>query len=168
MDAKYSTVTQERLHKLYHYDAETGHLISKLFHHPVGQLKDGYKMVFLMADGKEKRFPAHRLIWMYVYGRWPLMIDHINGIKTDNRLCNLREVTAKQNAENKVIFKTKSGLPRSGYKGVHWCKQSNKWKASIGHLKKTIYLGMFDDPKEAFLAYQQAAKNLHTHNEQVK
>ena len=59
-----------------------------------------------------------------------------------------------------------TSMPKSGFKGVHWVKQSNKWKASIGYNKKNYHLGLFSDPEKAFLVYQDAAKKLHSHNEQ--
>ena len=162
-------VTQERLKLLYEYDPITGLFISKLYNKPVGFLHQNYLVVKLWHKEKERKFKLHQLAWLYVHGHWPEpMIDHINGIKTDNRIANLRIVTCSQNAQNKAIYKTKSGLPRSGFKGVHWIKESNKWRAAIGHNCKTINLGLFSDPEIAFLAYQQAAKELHSHNEQNK
>jgi hypothetical protein len=162
-------VTQERLKSLYEYDPATGVFTSKLYNKPVGFDHRNYKVVELWHQGKERKFKLHQLAWLYVYGRWPQpMADHINGIKTDNRIENLREVTAFQNAQNKPIYKTNSGLPRSGFKGVHWVVASKKWRAAIGHNNKTISLGMFDDPEKAFLAYKEAAKKLHSHNEQIK
>jgi hypothetical protein len=162
-------VTQERLKSLYEYDPATGVFTSKLYNKPVGFDHRGYLVVELWHQGRQRKFKLHQLAWLYVYGCWPNpMTDHINGIKTDNRIDNLREVTKAQNAQNKKMYVTKSGLPRSGFKGVHWIKASNKWRAAIGHNYKTISLGMFDDPEKAFLVYKDAAKKLHSHNEQIK
>jgi hypothetical protein len=160
-------VTQERLKFLYDYDPSTGLFVSKLYNKPVGFLHQNYLCVKLWHKGKERKFKLHQLAWLYVHGVWPSpMIDHINRIKTDNRINNLRLVTFAQNAQNKAIYNTKSSLPKSGFKGVHWVKQSNKWKASIGYNKKNYHLGLFSDPEKAFLVYQDAAKKLHSHNEQ--
>jgi hypothetical protein len=165
MADKHSNLTQERLQQLYTYDRDTGLLMSRKHNMSVGYDHNGYLAVKL----KKKHVKIHRIIWMLVYGRWPTpMIDHINQDRKDNRLCNLREVTAKQNLENKGTSITKSGLPRSGYKGVNWNRFSKKWVASIGHQKKVIYLGSFDDPKEGYFAYIEAAKKYHTHNETAK
>ena len=162
-------ITQARLKSLYDYDPSTGVFTSKLYNKPVGFAHRGYLVVELWHKGKQRKFRLHQLAWLYVYGRWPEpMTDHINGIKTDNRIDNLREVTMAQNAQNRQPYKTNSGLPRSGFKGVHWIKASSKWRAAIGHNKKTISLGMFDDPEKAFLAYKEAAEKLHSHNEQIK
>jgi hypothetical protein len=165
MADKHFTITQERLNKLYEYNPDTGLLMSRIYNRPVGYDHNGY----LAVELEKKHIRIHRIIWMIVHGRWPEpMIDHINGNRKDNRLCNLREVTAKQNIENSTIKKTKSGLPRSGYKGVHWNKQTRKWVAAIGHQKKTIYLGSFNYPKEGHFAYVKAAKKYHTHNPEIK
>lgn len=169
MGKHYCIVNQERLRQLYSYDPDTGILMSRTYGVPVGHNHKGYLTVNLWHDGKEKRFKIHNLVWMYVYGRWPHpMIDHINRIKTDNKIANLREVTNKQNTENKLVIKTSSGLPRSGFKGVHWVRAVGRWKASIGHNGRVIYLGTFDDPQVAFEAYKYAAGKLHSHNQVTK
>lgn len=169
MAKSHCIVDQARLHKLYEYNPETGIFTSRLYSKPVGHIHKGYLVVELWHNRCPRKFMLHQLAWLYVYGRWPHpMIDHINGTKTDNRLCNLREVTSKQNAENKQGGHSKSDLPKSGYKGVHWVKQSLKWRASIGHNGKTFNLGLFDDPKMAFLKYKEVASIFHTHNEKIK
>jgi hypothetical protein len=120
-----------------------------------GRLKsNGY--AYISVGGRSYR--AHRLVWFYNFGEWPKSeLDHINGIKNDNRLCNLREVTRSQNMQNcgKYLNNT------SGFKGVSWNKQSNKWKAQICISGKHKHLGSFDTPEEASIAYQLAAKELH-------
>jgi len=164
MADNYSNITQERLQKLYTYDPDTGLLMSRKHNRIVGYEHNGY----LVVDLEKKHIKIHRIVWMMVYGRWPKpMIDHINGNRKDNKLFNLREVTAKQNLENRSTSVTKSGLPRSGFKGVHWNRFTNKWVASIGHQKKNIYLGSFDDPEKGYAAYIEAAKKYHTHNEEA-
>jgi len=97
----------------------------------------------------------HRVIWEHVHGPIPkgMHIDHINGVKDDNRISNLRLVTPMENAQN-----------RPTTKGVSWCKQTKKWLAQIGHQGKRIYLGRFDDIVEAQAAYAEAAAKYHTHN----
>lgn len=110
-------------------------------------------------DGRN-RF-AHRLAWLYVYGVNPDgQIDHINRIKTDNRIENLRVVTNKQNRQN-------SGPRRgsaSGVKGVSVSSWKNKWHAQIGVDGVNISLGRFDSIEKASEAYAEAARKLHTHN----
>ena len=90
------------------------------------------------------------------YEYLPKSIDHINGIKDDNRIINLRECTTQQNGMNRGPQKNNS----SGYKGVGWSKKSSKWRAQIRFNNKSIYLGLFDDKKEAAKIYNKEAKKL--------
>lgn len=75
-------------------------------------------------------------------------IDHINHIKSDNRICNLRVVTNSQNQMNrgKTITNT------SGVKGVFWHKLKKKWQANLQINKKLLYLGIYKDKQEAIQA----------------
>ena len=100
-------------------------------------------------------YTAHRLAWLYAYGRWPThQLDHINKDRADNRLCNLREATNAENAQNR-----KRRDNKTGYTGVN--RENNKWKAEIKLNYKTIRLGLFDTPEEAHAAYLSAKHGLH-------
>jgi len=155
MADKHSMPTQESLRKLYWYNPVTGEMISRRTNRSTGWVEDGYRFIEL----KGKQYRIHRLIWMYLHNRWPVeMIDHINGIKLDNRLCNLREVTAKQNAENRNNVQAISGL-----KGVFPAPRG-RWKAAIGHEGQVIYLGTYDTKEKAYEIYCKAVQIFHTHN----
>jgi len=97
-----------------------------------------------------KSYYAHRLAWFYVNGTWPDQIDHINGIKSDNRLDNLRDVTVQQNNQNKLKAQKNSD---SKILGVSWHKKAKKWQAHICVYKERKYLGLFKDINEAQEAY---------------
>lgn len=102
-------------------------------------------------------FKAHRLAWIMHYGVVPepgRHMDHINGDKTDNRICNLRVVGSKENQENRCRPKSNT----SGFKGVAKCK--GRYRAYISHNRKQIHLGVFATPEEAHAAYCKAAKDL--------
>jgi hypothetical protein len=104
-----------------------------------------------------QRYFAHRLAWFFVNGHWPSMIiDHINGIRDDNRIVNLRQVTASQNGHNQTKPHSRT---KSGYLGVSWIKSRNKWQAGIGINGKYKFLGYFDDAKSAHEEYLRAKKN---------
>lgn len=92
---------------------------------------------------------AHRLAWLYVYGRWPAdEIDHINGVRFDNRIANLREATTTQNRQNRK--------PKvAGLKGVQ--KYYHRWRARIYVSGKCIWLGSFTTQEAASAAYREAA-----------
>lgn len=112
----------------------------------------------IRVDGST--YKAHRLAWLYFYGAWPSKdLDHINQKKLDNRISNLREVSASQNNQNKTKRKDNT----SGYRGVSRHKRGNQWQARIKIQGKEHYLGLFDSSIEASHAYEAAAKQLHTH-----
>lgn len=108
----------------------------------------------IRVDGKLYR--AHRLAWMYVYGKFPKGdIDHKNGNPLDNRITNLREATRVQNSGNSKVHEDN----KNGIKGV--TKNKFSWVAQIGKNYTTIYLGSYKTPKAAHAAYRKAAKKLH-------
>jgi len=104
---------------------------------------------------------AHRLIWLYVYGYLPISIDHINGIRDDNRLCNLRECTNGENQQN-IKAKKRTQEKKSQFLGVSWCKKANKWRAQIRHKRKALHIGYFECEKDAYSAYLSKKSQLHT------
>ena len=106
---------------------------------------------------KGKRCKEHRLIWLYHHGVWPKdQIDHINGVKDDNRIENLRECTHQQNQ-----FNRKSYGKTSPYKGVHWCKRDKRWVAQYKYKSKQYYVGYYETEEEAAEAYRKATEHLH-------
>lgn len=156
-------LTQARLKELFNYDPITGIVTRKITKNynakqgdKVGCLSQGY----LVATVDGKRYLLHRLIWLYVYNDFPKMLDHIDRNKLNNQINNLRSVNAQQNQQNK----TKQTNNKSGYKGVNWDKNRNKWFSCIQHKGKTIALGRYDNVKDAYRAYCFAASKYHTHN----
>ena len=86
-----------------------------------------------------------------------LMVDHINMNGIDNRKSNLRLVTKSQNMMNSGVRANST----SGYKGVCWAKNYNKWVVHIWKDYKQMFIGHFDDIKKAAKAYNVAAKEHH-------
>lgn len=86
-----------------------------------------------------KKLLAHRVAWVYFYGIEPNKIDHINGIRTDNRISNLRDTNSIGNARNTEIKCTN----KSGVTGVSWDKKNKKWQVSITVNYKTIFIGRY-------------------------
>lgn len=90
---------------------------------------------------------AHRVAWCVFYGAWPdKLIDHINGVRSDNRICNLRLATACENSRNRVR------APLNGYYGVVKMTYANRWMARIRHEGREIYLGCFSSQLDAIRA----------------
>lgn len=154
------TLTAARVRELLIYDPETGAFI-----HRVGrggqlagsragtQASNGYRNIYV----DRRLYREHRLAWLYTHGEWPAhQIDHINGVRDDNRLANLREATPQQNH-----FNTPSLGGTSRFKGVSYDKERGRWAAYIkaGDVRKN--LGRFHSEEDASAAYQAAASRLH-------
>lgn len=105
---------------------------------------------------------AHRLAWLYVHGEWPLVIDHINGDRADNRLCNLRNVSQKENTQNLQRAPVTS---KSGLLGAHRFGRQKRWSARIRIDGVSVRLGLFDTPEEAHAAYMEAKRRHHSTGE---
>ena len=84
------------------------------------------------------------------------VVDHINRNSLNNRRCNLRICTQKENLRNG----RPSRRSTSRFKGVYFDKQTRKWIAKIGYNGKTIHLGSFEDEVEAAKAYDRKAYEL--------
>jgi len=112
-------------------------------------------------DGKAQHI--HRVVFERAHGPIPkgFDVDHINEIKTDNRLLNLRLVNRSQNMQNTRRARAGSS---SNVKGVSFCKLTKKWRAQITSNYKMRYLGLFDSKESAAEFYGLAASMLHTHN----
>ena len=130
-------ITQSELKSKLLYYPNEGYFIWLKLGNVAGSLKStGYTAIKF----KGKMYQAHRLAWLYVHGYMPKnIIDHINGNKSDNRICNLREATRSENNHNAILRKDS----KSGVKGVHWCNRNKRWIASIRINKKSIYVGSF-------------------------
>lgn len=110
---------------------------------------------YLHLKVKGRYLSAHRVAWAMHYGAWPKGdLDHINCVRSDNRIANLRIASRYGNTANAKIRKDNT----SGYKGVTWQKECQKWQSQIMIRHKKIHLGLFDCPKAAHEAYVAAAK----------
>ena len=167
--------SQETLLQLLHYDPATGKLYWKsraLSRFPderawkswntnyAGQEaftsnSSGYKVGTI----DRIRYRAHRIIWMMVYGEAPIQIDHIKGIRSDNRLEKLRPANNGVNRKNQCRSVSNS----SGVTGVYWNKAAGKWQAYIVDEGEYSYLGLFTELVDAASARKAAevAKGFH-------
>jgi hypothetical protein len=154
-------LSQQRLKELLEYNPENGLLIWVTQRGKgvkkgsvAGTKQNGY--IQIKIDGK--LYKAHRLAWLYVYKEFPENeIDHINEIKDDNRIVNLRLATKRQNMQN---ISNPRADNKSGYLGVCWHNRYKKWYAQISINNKKKYLGYFNTAEEASKAYIKA-KRLH-------
>lgn len=96
---------------------------------------------------------GHRVIWCHYYRENPPeFIDHINRVRDDNSIKNLRACTLSENQMNRKVSKNNT----TGYTGVSFMKGKKKFKATIYENSKPIYLGLYDTAKEASEAYELA------------
>ena len=155
------SITHDKVIELVCYDASTG-LFTWNKPRPYctagkragGRTSSGYIRVILCG----RPFQAHRLAWFYVHGSWPEHeIDHVNGVRDDNRLANLREATPSQNQANKAMRRDNT----SGVKGVSWDRSRGKWHASITVSGRIKNLGRFEEIETAAAAYAEAARQFH-------
>ena len=147
------------LKQVFSYDPETGEITWKIRRGNmiVGTIAgsvwgDGYR--YIRFDGT--LYLAHRIAFAMYHGRYPEAVDHINMVRDDNRISNLREATVAENNRNKRIQSNNS----SGYKGVTLHKPSGKFQAKIMFDGKTESLGYFDTKEDAAIAYENAARKL--------
>lgn len=104
---------------------------------------------------KDKVIFAHHIAWLIFYREWPPdEIDHINGARSDNRISNLRLATVAENAQNRGMSRNNT----TGYNGVFWIKQNQKWVAKFAG----FYLGLFETAEEAYAATLTKKTELHS------
>jgi hypothetical protein len=160
--SKSPALTHARLVELLSYDPTTGGFLwLKATTNrvtpgaPAGAvMNNGY--ISIGVDGGN--FYAHRLAWFYTFGEWPVLhIDHIDRVKTNNALSNLRQVTCAENQHNCKNRRNN----KSGVRGVSWDRASGRWLAKICLNRKQMYLGLFDSIGEASAAYRGAQTELH-------
>lgn len=156
-----------RLRELLHYEAETGVFTWKVrrpFLAAVGAQAGGINdkgYVRIKLDGQEHL--AHRLAWLWVYGRWPMsFLDHKNNNRSDNRIANLREASFGVNSQNQQRPMCTNKL---GVLGVCYLAKLDKYQAQIKAGGRSIYLGLHPTAQAAHAAYVTAKRRLHEGNQ---
>ena len=137
------------IEKGFTYNHKTGEILFKkekkfIYNH------SGYLKLYLYLGNNKFGLKAHQFAWYYMYKECVEEIDHINGIRDDNRIINLRSVTRQQNQWN-----------RKTAKGYYLDKKTNKFNSQIYLNRKRIRLGYFDTEEEARNAYLKAKEKYH-------
>lgn len=151
------SVTRERLMELLDYNPATGEFVWRKYrggHAKKGATAGaydthGYRQILI----DKHPYRAHRLAWLYVYGVWPEQtIDHINGVRDDNRIENLRDVSLVSNRQNQAA---------PTHAGARFHRRIGKWQSSITSRGKYFHIGYFDSMEAAHAAYMERRKELH-------
>lgn len=136
-------ITYEEVRRLFKYNKSTGQLTRRIYRSQnakkgdvVGTISNGY----LYTSIDNKKYPVHRLIWLYHYGYLPENdIDHINRSRSDNRIENLRHVSRSCNLRNSPARESS----KCGIRGVYYCNNAKKWIAQISINKKMVHIGCY-------------------------
>jgi hypothetical protein len=143
------------LREVLRYESETGAFfrvdsaIRVELRHPRG---------YLQVNVLGQMYLAHRLAWLYVHGNWPTyQIDHINGVKTDNRIQNLRDVSPQENCQN--VRGPRPGT-HSGVLGVFPLR--GKWRAQVHLNGRSYWAGSHETREAAHEAYLELKRKLHS------
>lgn len=135
--------------------------------HLLWNAKHAGRAAFTCVNGGYRRglifgraYKAHRVAWAYVHGEWPAdEVDHINGDRQDNRICNLRVVTKQENMRNQK----RRYDNRSGVTGVDFREKTGSWRARIRAGGKLKALGHFDTWEAAVAARKAAERQFGYH-----
>lgn len=154
----YSTnkISAERLRELVIYCPDAGLFCCRNPDGSMGEVLgnksfDGY--VVLRLDGISCL--AHRMAWLYVHGCIPSgVVDHVNGNRSDNRIENLRVVSAWRNQHNNCMRRRDGGLV-----GTYWHHDA-KWEARTAVQGKRVFLGFFPTERDAYEAYMSYNKSI--------
>ena len=164
-------LTQELLKQFVHYDPDSGilrrtHALDRGHKRypkdfvPASVTVQGYRQIGLFKTP----YLVHRLAFLYVVGRMPLEIDHIDGDRLNNKWVNLREVDTATNHRNMGIAINNE----SGVRGVYWYPRYGKWEATIGRGGQHFYLGRYESFDEAVAVRRAAEKDLDFHENHGK
>jgi len=157
------------LNELFYYNPKTGKVYWKVTKGP--HAKEGKEITYISKSPNKcgvhkvkidgQLYLLHRVIWKMMTGRWPKdQIDHINGDSLDNRWCNLREVTSKENSRNV----SRRSNNTSGVTGVYWHKRDKVWHPLVVDKDGNfVHLGYYDNFEDAVRVRKEAEKEYGYH-----
>ena len=159
-------LTQKELKRLFSYDPLTGQFTRKSLPSTRGRFtksklvgckgKNGYLTIRI----DYKLYLCHRLAWLYIHGEFPIeCIDHINGVRDDNKLVNLRDIPKIENQKNMKL----SSRNKSGVNGVSWFGRDSLWVVHTNINGKAIHIGRSKSIFEAACMSISARNKLNYH-----
>jgi len=154
-----TAITPERLRELLHYNPDTGVFTWRASrgHLAAGRIAGyGNGRGYIQIKVDDRAYVAHRLAWLYMHGRFPsAQLDHINGVRGDNRIANLREASQSENQQN-IKGARRGSATRLG---VSFAK--GKWRAEIQVNGRRTNLGHYPTEDSAHAAYLSAKRVMH-------
>ena len=133
------------------YNQYTGNVIG-IKGKPITKKCNKYIALTIWKDKKRNYLFAHQFAWYFMFKETVKLIDHKNGIKTDNRISNLRSFNHQMNALN------------ANSKGYYFDKRSSKFETKIMLNGKNIYIGKFDTEEEASNKYNEVKSKIINQN----
>ena len=154
-------ITQDELKSQLDYDKETGVFTWKVRNSnrvKIGQVAgNAHNCGYIELQVLGEKHLAHRLAWLYVHGEYPKIIDHINGNRSDNRICNLRNVGYKENTYNSKLRKDN----KSGVKCVSFNIKLKKYEVRIFHDGKLQNYGYYENLEDAKKVADEKRKEIY-------
>lgn len=146
-------LTQQYLQSILEYNPDTGLFIWRIS--PAKNVKKGSiagcvkNGGYIVISINKKQYNAHRLVFLYMTGSMPRMVDHKNQIKGDNRWCNLRQCSPLENLWNRKGWSGRD-------KNVYWNPDRNSWRVLVSTYQGLKYIGSYKDYELATLIAGQA------------
>lgn len=156
-------MTDARAREIFFYDPVTGLLIWKKAtsnKSKVGQVAGSMNITdgYFQVNVEKYVYRVHRLAWLYMTGKWPECVDHINRDRSDNRWSNLRSVSHAENMQNRMSPQVNS---TTGFLGVSFDKSKKKYSAKISVNGKSVHIGMYECAELAYEKYLDAKRFHH-------
>ena len=165
-NSKNKCITQKELKSQLNYNKDTGiftWMVSNNNKIKIGSIagslhkQSGYIRIAVLGI----QYQAHRLAFLYETGHMPeKVIDHINGVRADNRIVNLRDVSPTENNQNQKVCQVSNHS--SKLLGVTFNENANKWQAQISRNGRNFYIGLFVDKSVAHENYLQKKREIHS------
>lgn len=160
-----TSLQASRLRELLHYDPETGVFTWRCGRQGVRAVKkltaggpDGQGYIRIKVDGTY--YGAHRLAFLYVLGALPAgHVDHIDGVRTNNRFANLRDVRPQVNSQNQRRATKRSRTGLLGVSAPTYCRKTFRAEIKVSGLR--IVIGEFGTADAAHEAYVAKKRALH-------
>lgn len=153
-------ISHSRLKELFDYSPDGGFIRKVVLNRrsKVGEYVYGFsdRLGYKYASVDSKTYPMHRLIWAW-HGHEESELDHVNRIRSDNRIENLRPASRCQNMWNKG----KQSNNTSGVKGVCWKKDKDAWSVRLGVEGRRLHIGYFKEIELAELVAIEARAKYH-------